>query len=64
MSNLNSFEVDPVADGIATRLVVRCGDKHRQYRIPTGQHQHYTIFFSELARDFARVRPKCTKRYR
>ena len=61
MSTLDSFEVDPVADGIATRLSVRSGDKHRQYRLPTGQHQHYTIFFSELARDFGTRPPEMHK---
>jgi hypothetical protein len=46
------FQVDPVAEGAATRITVRRGEQVKQYRIPSGRHQHYTIFFSELARDF------------
>lgn len=57
MSTPESFEVEPVAEGIATRLTVRRADVERTYRIPTGQHQHYTIFFSELARDFGTRTP-------
>lgn len=46
------FEVEPRAEGIATRLTVSRGDVQRSYRLPTGNHQHYTLFYSELARDF------------
>lgn len=55
---IEAFEVDAVAEGIATRFIVRLGDQVRSYRIPTGQHQHYTIFFSELARDFGTRTPE------
>jgi hypothetical protein len=47
-----SFAVEPVAEGVATRITVTLGELTKQYRIPSGRHQHYTIFFSELARDF------------
>lgn len=47
-----TFVVDAVADGIATRFTVRLGDVEKTYRIPTGQHNHYAVFFGELARDF------------
>lgn len=56
-----TFEIEPVADGIATRISVRRGDTVRQYRIPTGQHQHYAIFYSELARDFGTRTPELHK---
>jgi arabinan endo-1,5-alpha-L-arabinosidase len=55
------FEVEPVAEGVATRITVRQGDEARSYRIPSGQHQHYTIFFSELARDFGTRPPEVHK---
>src|SRR5688572_30792434 len=61
MNQIESFEVEPVAEGIATRLTVRSGGQARDYRIPTGQHQHYTIFFSELARDFGTRTPEVHK---
>lgn len=56
--SIESFVVEAVAEGIATRLTVARGGGTRQYRIPTGQHQHYTIFFSELARDFGTRTPE------
>ncbi|GAA4811399.1 hypothetical protein GCM10023232_03200 [Sphingosinicella ginsenosidimutans] len=46
------FEVEARAEGIATRITVRRGEQERSYRLPTGNHRHYTLFFSELARDF------------
>jgi arabinan endo-1,5-alpha-L-arabinosidase len=46
------FEVDAQAEGIATRITVRRGKTERSFRLPTGNHQHYTLFYSELARDF------------
>ncbi len=52
------FSVDAVAEGIATRLVVGCGHETRQYRIPSGQHQHYALFHAELARDFGTRAPE------
>jgi hypothetical protein len=52
MNATESFMVDPLAEGLATRLTVRLGEESRQYRIRTGEHNHYIIFFSELARDF------------
>ncbi len=61
MSNIDSFQVEPLAEGIATRLTVRCGEETRHYRLPTGQHQHYTIFFSQLARDFGTRKPQFHK---
>ena len=51
------FLVEPVADGIATLITVRRGDTVKTYRIPTGQHQHYTLFFSQLSRDFGTRTP-------
>lgn len=61
MSQTESFEVEPTAEGIATQLTVRSGGRAKQYRIPTGQHQHYAIFFSELARDFGTRPPEMHK---
>ncbi|MFN3943342.1 MAG: family 43 glycosylhydrolase [Allosphingosinicella sp.] len=61
MSQTESFEVEPVAEGIATRITVRFGGEEREYRLPTGQHQHYTIFFSQLARDFGTRTPEVHK---
>jgi arabinan endo-1,5-alpha-L-arabinosidase len=61
MSQVESFTVEPVAEGISTRLTVRFRGEERSYRIPTGQHQHYTIFFSELARDFGTRTPEVHK---
>ncbi len=49
---IETFTVDAVAEGIATRFTVRLGDAVKTYRIPTGQHNHYAVFFGELARDF------------
>ncbi|GGI76862.1 hypothetical protein GCM10007973_12130 [Polymorphobacter multimanifer] len=57
MSKSESFQVEPVADGIATRLTVRHGERSVTYRIPTGQHQHYALFHSELSRDFGTRSP-------
>ena len=61
MSTTESFIVEPVAEGVATRLTVQRGGVSRHYRIVTGQHQHYTIFFSELARDFGTRAPEMHK---
>ena len=46
------FEVEARAEGIATHINVRRAETQRSYRLPTGNHQHYTLFYSELARDF------------
>jgi arabinan endo-1,5-alpha-L-arabinosidase len=46
------FEVDVQAEGIATRIRVRRGDKQHDYRLPTGNHPHFALFHTELARDF------------
>jgi arabinan endo-1,5-alpha-L-arabinosidase len=46
------FDVEARAEGIATHIAVRRGDVRHSYRLPTGSHQHYTVFYSELARDF------------
>ena len=46
------FEIAAVADGVATRLNVTCGDLTRDYRIPDGEHASYTAFFRALAQDF------------
>jgi arabinan endo-1,5-alpha-L-arabinosidase len=54
------FEVEAQADGIATRINVRRGDLQRSYRLPTGNHQHYVLFYSELARDFGTRTPHAT----
>lgn len=61
MSPSESFEVEPLAEGIATRLTVRSGGVEKHYRIPTGAHRHYVIFFSELARDFGTRTPEMHK---
>lgn len=61
MSTAETFVVEPVAEGIATRLTVSLGEETRTYRIPTGQHQHYAIFFGELARDFGTRTPEVHK---
>jgi hypothetical protein len=58
MSATESFTVEPVAEGIATRLTVSHGGVTKRYRIPTGEHRHYTIFYSELARDFETRTPE------
>ena len=58
MTATQPFDVDAVAEGIATRLTVRRGSEAKEYRLPTGAHQHYTIFFSELARDFGTRTPQ------
>jgi len=55
------FEVLPVAEGVSIRFTVSREGVTRSYRIPTGQHQHYTIFFSELARDFGTRAPEVHK---
>jgi len=46
------FAVEARAEGIATRIHVRRGDVQHDYRLPTGSHQHYALFHTELARDF------------
>lgn len=56
-----SFHVEPSAEGIATSITVQHDGISRRYRIPTGQHQHYTLFFSELARDFGTRAPEMHK---
>ena len=61
MSATEPFEVEPVAEGLATRMTVRREGEARSYRLPSGQHQHYTIFFSELARDFGTRAPELQK---
>ena len=61
MTAIEPFEAEALAEGIATRLTVRRGGVAKQYRIPTGQHGHYTIFFSELARDFGTRTPEVHK---
>jgi hypothetical protein len=58
MHSTESFEIRPVADGIATLVTVTRGGNTRRYRIPTGQPQHYTMFYRELARDFGTRRPE------
>lgn len=55
------FLVEPVADGISTTITVSRGGTTRTYRIPTGQHQHHTLFFSQLARDFGTRAPEMHK---
>jgi arabinan endo-1,5-alpha-L-arabinosidase len=57
MTQSESFHVEPVAEGMATRIAVTRGGLTRQFRIPSGRHQHYIIFFSELARDFGARTP-------
>jgi hypothetical protein len=52
MTASESFDVDARADGAATVVTVSHGGRTRSYRIPTGEHQHYTIFFCQLAHDF------------
>lgn len=61
MSAIESFAVDPVAEGIATRIGITSAGRSKHYRIPTGQHQHYAIFFAELARDFGTRTPELHK---
>lgn len=51
------FAVEARAEGIATRITVRRGDVQREYRLPTGSHQHYALFHTELARDFGTRMP-------
>ncbi|WP_114951253.1 family 43 glycosylhydrolase [Sphingosinicella terrae] len=51
------FEIDAAAEGPGTRLTVRLGVAEKSYRIPGGEHQDYTLFFSELARDFGTRTP-------
>jgi len=47
-----AFEVEPAADGEATRLVVRAGGETRAYRIAGGEQEDYAAFFAALHRDF------------
>lgn len=61
MSQTESFEVEAAAEGIATRITVRSGRQAKDYRIPTGEHQHYAIFFTQLARDFGTRTPEVQK---
>jgi hypothetical protein len=51
---LPAFEVDPVAEGEATRLAVRLqrSPQLREYRIAGGEQTDYATFFNELAQDF------------
>jgi hypothetical protein len=46
------FDVDAVADGEATNLIVREGDIVRRYRIRGGEQADYADFFAQLANDF------------
>jgi len=57
MSAIESFAVEPLAEGIATRITVSRDGQSKSYRIPTGQHRHYVIFFSQMARDFGTRTP-------
>jgi arabinan endo-1,5-alpha-L-arabinosidase len=52
-----AFEVEPVAEGEATRLIVRAGGETRAYRIAGGEQEDYAAFFAELARDFGTRMP-------
>ncbi len=53
-----AFEVEPVADGEATDLLVTpAGGSPRRYRIEGGEQDHYTAFYEELARDFGTSLP-------
>jgi hypothetical protein len=61
MSAIEPFRVEPAAEGVATRITVAHAGQTRSYRVPPGQHQHYTIFFSELARDFGTRAPEVHK---
>lgn len=61
MTATPAFEVEPVADGVATQITVTREGVSRSYRIATGEHQDYTIFFSELARDFGSRSPEAHK---
>lgn len=51
------FAVEAQAEGIATRISVRRGEERRDYRLPTGNHPHFALFHTELARDFGTRQP-------
>ena len=52
MTANQSFEVQTVAEGIATALTVSRTGRTQCYRIPGGEHPDYIDFFHALARDF------------
>lgn len=58
MNSPFKFDVQAVAEGEATDLVVRegCGSV-RRYRIAGGEQPDYAVFFAELARDFGTRAP-------
>jgi arabinan endo-1,5-alpha-L-arabinosidase len=57
MTSREPFLIEAMSEGVATRISVSRGDRAKTYRIPSGRSQHYTIFFSELARDFGTRSP-------
>ncbi|WP_185965218.1 family 43 glycosylhydrolase [Glacieibacterium frigidum] len=58
MDTTNAFTVEAAADGVATRLTVKRGDKSRDYLIPTGEHADYLTFFRALSVDFGTRNPE------
>lgn len=53
-----TFEVDPEAEGEATKMAVMASDgTRRRYRIAGGEQRDYTAFYDELADDFGTRRP-------
>src|ERR1044072_8710474 len=62
MGPIPTFEVDAVADGEATDIVVReASGLQRSYRIPGGDQGDYLRFFEELAGDFGTRSPASSK---
>lgn len=57
MTATQPFELQPVADGMATRLTVTRGGTECRYEVPTGTHEDYLAFFHALAADFGTRRP-------
>jgi hypothetical protein len=57
-----TFHVEAVAEGLATRLTVTREGQTRRYSIATRHHQHYALFYSELSRDFGTRAPDVHKR--
>jgi len=62
MGSIPTFEVDAVADGEATDIVVReASGLQRSYRIQGGEQGDYLRFFGELAGDFGTRAPASSK---
>ncbi|HWH22779.1 MAG TPA: glycoside hydrolase family 43 protein [Allosphingosinicella sp.] len=58
-----AFDVQAIAEGEATRLLISAGaGEARQYLIGGQTHSDYLAFFAELAKDFGTRDPGCSER--